>query len=120
MIYDADVPVAGGFAWHPRANDDELIKAEHEGAEAGFEAGSYLQLDNTVVIPSHRDNGLQAVLVESLLQDVDETAVATVSPKNPASYKTLVKCGFEAHKLVNRHGEYQRYIMVRPATVRPA
>ncbi len=120
MIYDADVPVAGGFAWHPSADDDELIRVEHEGAEAGFEAGSYLQLDNTVVIPSHRGNGLQAVLVEALLQGVDETAVATVSPKNPASYKTLVKCGFEVRELVNRHGEYQRYIMVRPATVCPA
>lgn len=111
LVYEGDSPIAGGILWRPMPEDAEIIFREHEGSEIGMEAGTYLQLDNTVVLPSHRGAGLQGIVVRALTHDVYEPVVATVSPKNPASEKTLAKCGFAKRKLVARHDGHKRYVV---------
>lgn len=112
LICEDGSPVAGGLLWRPMPNDAENVLREHEGGEIGMEAGTYLQLDNTVVLPDHRGAGLQGVVVRALMRDVHEPVVATVSPKNPASKKTLAKCGFVKRKLVKRHEGHERNVVV--------
>lgn len=112
LIYEGDRPIAGGILWRPMPEDAEIILREHEGGEIDMETGTYLQLDNTVVLPSHRGAGLQGVVVRTLTRDVHEPVVATVSPRNPASEKTLVKCGFAKRKLVERHEGHERNVVV--------
>lgn len=111
LIYGDGEPVAGGIRWRPMPEDPEEITCEHEGGDIGLVAGTYLQLDNTVVIPARRGAGLQGTVIRALTDDVNELVVATVSPDNPASEKTLLKCGFEIRKLVSRHGDNKRYIV---------
>ena len=113
MKNDEQEIVAGGILWRPSKSDPEDVLAEHEGEELGLKADDYWQLDNTVVVPSSRGAGLQAHIVRKLLDEVteEEIVVATVSPENPASKRTLLKCGFEIRKLVKRHEDFERYIV---------
>lgn len=106
-------PIAGGFIWGPSASDPDELKAEHEGGDVGFVPGTYLQIDNTIVDPTHRGQRLQAHIIEHLVEGATEPIVATVSPENPASLKNLLSCGFEIRKTVERHGGFKRHVIVR-------
>ncbi len=112
IFYDGRVPVAGGFIWTPEAQDSAMLSKEHEGIELGYAVGGYQQLDNTVVDPEHRGEGLQAKVVSCLLRGVQGKVVATVSPKNPVSRKNLCGCGFTEVKRVERHGGYERLVLL--------
>lgn len=92
--------------------DSSYVHAEHEGADIGLEAGSYLQLDNTVVLPEYRGNGFQKVIIEKLLEGIDVPVVATVAPSNIASFKTLERCGLRIERTVERRGGFQRHVML--------
>lgn len=115
FVFDDDVAVAGGFIWRPETGDPPNVCAEHEGADIGLKAGEYLQLDNTVVLPEYRGCGLQKIVIEALIEDVDIPIVATVAPSNTASFKTLERCGLEVRRTLERRGGYRRHVMLLEA-----
>lgn len=121
FIYNQDNtenPIAGGILWRPQNNDPECLQQEHEGGDIDLECGTYLQIDNTVVVPEYRGYGLQRDVIIAIYAYLNEQLenyediVATVSPDNPASLINLLRCGFRKGRLVKRHGSNERYVLL--------
>lgn len=112
LVYDNNIPIAGGFIWRPSDKDSPALKAEHEGDIIGLPTDSYLQLDDTVVDPKYRGQKLQRFVIESLLKIAKLPVVAIVSPTNPKSIANLEHCGFKIQKTVKWHGDYMRHVMI--------
>lgn len=114
------------------------VLAKEEGELAGFflfrypdvheedHLGAYLNLtedqkkkvvymDSAAVFPKFRGQGLQRQLLlegEKRLKQTPYTiALATVSPKNPASLNTLLKNGFRIIATAEKYGGVLRHIL---------
>lgn len=112
LFYDNDIAVAGGVLWHPEDSDSLELKREHEGSGIDLEVGTYLQLDNTIVLPEYRGRKLQQRVVSSLIKDKTLPVVATASPKNIISCNNLLFCGMKKERLVLRHENIERFVFL--------
>lgn len=74
-------------------------------------------MDSAGVFPKYRGQGLQGKLLrkgEALLKETSyTTALATVSPENPASLHTLLKNGFEIITTAEKYGGLMRHVLYK-------
>jgi len=73
-----------------------------------------VKLAGAAVAPEWRGHGLQRALIEHRLAWAAGQAVfATAAPGNPASWRSLLACGFSVRALEVRYGGLPRYLLAR-------
>ena len=96
---------------YPMSAEDNL------GRDIGINNAELLRvvhMESAVVLPSYRGMGLQRKLLlfaESLIdKNKYQHLLATVSPDNPASYRSFEKCGYTHVMTKGKYGGLQRRI----------
>lgn len=92
-----DGKIVGVFIFrYPGTQDDNL------GRDVGLEEGELskvVHMESAVVLPEYRGRGLQSKMLKYAEELIDKNKykyfMATVSPNNPASYKSFEKNGYE-------------------------
>ena len=76
-----------------------------------------LKLAGASVAPDWRRHGLQRLLIEARLRLSGDCGVvfSTAAPSNPASWSSLLACGFVVRGVQLLYGGHPRYMMVRLA-----
>jgi len=99
--------VAAGLVWFPQAGS-----ADGDGHNLNLNPGEYGQIDNTIVIPAYRGNRLQSLIINRLTQVIFSSgvsnALATVSSKNPYSFRNFERSYYTYVKDVKFHGADRR------------
>lgn len=91
--------------------------ADNIGRDIGLpeeELSSVVHMESVVVLPEYRGKHLQEKMLtyaEGLIDtQVHNCFLATVSPENPASYKSFEKCGYELVTTKEKYGGLMRRI----------
>jgi ribosomal protein S18 acetylase RimI-like enzyme len=111
----SDGRIVGSFIMrYPHLSNDNL------GRDIDFpesELDRVVHMESAVVLPEYRGNGLQLEMLQyaETLIDMDQYKylLATVSPKNPASYKTFIKNGYRLIKAKRKYGGLMRGIYLK-------
>ena len=101
---------------YPMAEKDNL------GRELGLSEAELLRIahmESAVVAPAYRGNGLQCQMIRYAEKIMDAGRflyfLATVSPDNPASCRSLEKCGYTPVKAAEKYGGLVRRVYCKKA-----
>ena len=102
----------------PKEKEDNLIKNIPASMNIAVDqAGKVAHFESAAVLPEFRGRKIQQLLMEEaihMLQDTPyEYYMATVHPQNPASLKSLQKCGFRVINTTQKYGGMKRDILFR-------
>lgn len=104
-------PVGSLLVRYPRLQEDNL------GRDLGFseeELPKVVHMESAVVLPEYRGNALQSRMLTYAEEQIDKRKyvhfLATVSPDNPASYKTFEKHGYRCRMTKEKYGGLMRRI----------
>lgn len=99
---------------YPGSSEDNL------GNDIGLCASKLskvVHMETAVVLPEHRGNGLQGKMLsyaESLINTSEyKYFMATVSPDNPASYRSFENNGYKLIKTKPKYGGLMRHIYLK-------
>lgn len=123
-----------GFALLAKENEElagffifrypDIEEEDHLGAYLNLDEAqkkSVVYMDSTAVFPKFRGQGLQKQLLlkgEHVLRGTSyTTALATVSPDNPASLHTLLNAGFQIIATVPKYGGLLRHVLYKDLTI---
>lgn len=102
----------------------DIEEEDHLGAYLNLdetEKKSVVYMDSVAVFPKFRGQGLQKQLLlegEKILRDTSySTALATVSPDNPASLNTLLGAGFQIIATAPKYSGLLRHVLYKDLTV---
>lgn len=92
----------------------DLLAEDDPRGLLGLEAAQPVcKLAGAAVAPSWRGLGLQRLLIARRIASAPQGAAlfATAAPCNPASWRSLLACGFAVRALVYRYGGHARYLL---------
>lgn len=76
-----------------------------------------VHMDSAVVLPEYRGMALQSKMLKYAEEYIDKNKckyfIATVSPENPASYKSLEKNGYQLMVTKEKYGGLMRRIYLK-------
>ena len=110
-----DGKIVGSFIFrYPGMQEDNL------GRDIGLAEGELpkvVHMDSAVVLPEYRGHGLQSAMLSYAEKLIDKKQysyfMATVSPNNPASYKSLEKNGYHLVLTKEKYGGLIRRIYLK-------
>lgn len=109
---DAAERIVGSFIFRFPGMSQDNLGRDIQFAEE--ELSYVVHTESCVVLPSHRGQNLQLKMLQYAEQLVDynkyKYMLATVSPENPASYKTLEKAGYAHITTKEKYGGLVRRI----------
>lgn len=80
-------------------------------------ADKVAHFESAAVLTEFRGRKIQQLLMEEAIKKLEETPyqyyMATVHPDNPASFKSLQKCGFKVINTVEKYGGLKRNVLFR-------
>ena len=110
----SDEIVASFLLRFPDNSDDNL------GRDIGLseeELTRVVHMETAVVIPKYRGRHLQLLMLDYAERIIDRSKydilLATVSPDNPASYKTFERNGYKRMLTKEKYGGLQRHIYMK-------
>ena len=99
---------------YPKEADDNLGKDIELSDEEQLRVA---HMESAAVLPECRGNHLQEKMLEFAEKFIEKKKyrylMATVSPKNPASYLTFEKCGYQLIKTKEKYGGLLRRIYLK-------
>lgn len=110
-----DGKIVGSFIFrYPGMQDDNL------GRDIGLEEGELpkvVHMESAVVLPEYRGRGIQYKMLKYAEELIDKNQykyfMATVSPNNPASYKSFEKNGYEIKLTKEKYDGLTRRIYLK-------
>lgn len=107
--------IIGSFIFRfPMDSKDNL------GRDIGLEKeklGQVVHMESVVVLSQYRGNGLQQAMLKYGEELIDKAKykyfMATVSPNNPGSYKSLEKCGYKMILAKEKYNGLERRIYLK-------
>lgn len=110
-----DGKIIGSFMFrYPGVSDDNLGR---DIALDETELGKVVHMESAVVSPEYRGNELQLKMLQYAEKIIDTNKykyfMSTVSPDNPASYRSLEKSGYELVKTKEKYGGLLRRIYLK-------